>query len=164
VAADGHVDDLAPWPEFLNDGTLRVLGEGGDRVDPGLHLREDPLQVLSLLQLDRHGACPFGRGARELLQPGKPLELLLDAAADALLDLLRGRAGVDDPHLDDLRRELGEDLDLQPTDRQGAARTEKHHEDVGRHPVLHEPGDHPLGLVLRQRPGRVLASVPVLGH
>ena len=138
----GDVHDPEPRQQLGDDGFLGFLRERLDGIDVGLDVVEHAPRVAAEGDLDHHRAGAFVRRGDDLLDAVDALNRLLDADADALLDLFRRRAEV--RHLDahHVELDLGEGLapDVEHPDQPGD--DDEQHQQVGGHRVAREPLDH----------------------
>jgi hypothetical protein len=134
-AADGHLRD---------DRLLGLLGERVEGVDPVLDVVERLADVGSREKLDDHVAAALRGRRADLVDALDPLELLLDADADALLDLFGGGAAVLDRDRDHVDLDVGHRLLGDPRHRDDATDHEHRHHQVRGDVVLCEPRDGAL--------------------
>ncbi len=143
IASQGDHRHLVAMSQFRHDRSLGVLGEGVDRVDPGLDLRCQPLHVVVGLCLDDNRTEPLPGGGADFPDPREIVNRLLDPDADLLLDLPRARPRVGQGNIDAIQLEFGEKLLVQCRYAQQAPDHEEHHQQVGGNRVINEPANRP---------------------
>jgi len=142
VEADFH--DVPLGREQADFGLLDVFGKGSDPV----HRLVDVLKGLHAIgaghQFDANGAGTFAGGGRNLLDALHASDRLLDGKQNALLDLGRRGARVDDADFDHVQGELGKDLLLDREGRVETATDDDCHEEVRGDGIAGHPGDGTL--------------------
>ncbi len=144
ITRDRDVQHLEADLGLEDDGLLRLLGEAVDPVDAALDLAEAAADVLAGQQLDGHLADALGSGGADVLDTLEPLELLLDADADTLLDLHRRGTRIDHAHRDDVEADLGHELLLDGEERENSPHHQEHHQQIGGDVIRREPGNRAI--------------------
>jgi hypothetical protein len=110
VPVEGDLQGLLAVRDLRDDRLLRLLGEGRDAVHLRLDVGAGAREVGASIQLGRHYARVLGGRAEDAVDALDPLDAVLDATHDGLLDLLGGTAGVGHLNLHRVEAKLGKDL------------------------------------------------------
>ena len=143
-AGNGNLHDHARRRDELNDRLFRFLRKRIDGVDLRIDIvqHQEPVGVVEELHHDI--ASALRRGRTHFLDAVDALDPLLDPGADPGLHLLGSGAQVRNGDGNDRQVEVGIEFDRNLAERCKAGQNGKSHQEVGRHPVGGEPGDHRL--------------------
>ncbi len=141
IAVEYDIDDAATVHLEHDLRLFRVLGKRGDAID---FLLDVLVRLLVIGVGEKFGADhadAFRRRRRHFLNAVEPAHALFDREDNALLDLLRARAGIRHGDRHHVRRKLGKDLLLDSQRDDQAADHQHDHQQVRRDAVADHPRD-----------------------